>query len=179
MGSAVGGLPGAVVGHMAGDMIQQQIPTGRGFYHKNHPKSQDPAYKKKVQDAMSNLRSKRKTQYAKGSDEAKAHMAKLRAMRSGHKPKQEPEAKGAKKSRSKAALAAMMMPEPDMSKVTVRKKPKAKFEDIEPGEIVDGAGILGSMSKSRPGRLNYETHQGDKYYHQGHHLIAGNPYGSY
>lgn len=26
LGSAVGGLPGAVVGHMAGDMIQQQIP---------------------------------------------------------------------------------------------------------------------------------------------------------
>ena len=63
--------------------------------------------------------------------------------------------------------------------VTVRsKKPKAKFEDIDDSEIL-GEGIKGSKSKTRPGSLNYETHKGDKYYHQGNHLVAGNPYANY
>ena len=135
---------------MADKGLQNAI-HGSGFYHKKHSKYQDAAYKKKVHDTMASLRSKRTTQFAKGSDEAKAHMAKLRAMR-----------KSAQKN------------------VTVRsKKPKAKFEDIEEGEIVDGSGIRGSKSKTRPGRLDYETHKGDKYYHQGNHLVAGNPYANY
>lgn len=148
-GGPLGAAAGAATGYLADKGLQNAI-HGSGFYHKKHSKYQDAAYKKKVHDTMASLRSKRTTQFAKGSDEAKAHMAKLRAMRKS-----------------------------SQKNVTVRsKKPKAKFEDIDDSEIL-GEGMKGSKSKTRPGSLNYETHKGDKYYHQGNHLVAGNPYANY
>jgi hypothetical protein len=75
-----GAAAGAATGYLADKGLQNAI-HGSGFYHKKHSKYQDAEYKKKVHDTMASLRSKRSTQFAKGSDEAKAHMAKLRAMR--------------------------------------------------------------------------------------------------
>lgn len=182
VGSMLGGPVGGVAGSMAGNLIEQNIPHGSGFYHKKHPKYNDPSYRKKVNDRMAELRSARTTQFKKGSDEARAHMAKLRAMRKNHKVKEEP---GEKKKRSSAAAHAMFGTQPDLSNVTVRKKkiPKVgKVMDddfgVHPDDIM-GEGVRGSRSKTRPGRKNYETHQGDMYYHQGHHLVAGNPYANY
>ena len=39
----------------------------------------------------------------------------------------------------------------------------------------------GSMSKTHKGRLNYTTKKGNKYYHQGHHLVkkTHRPYGHF
>ena len=79
-GGPLGAAAGAATGYLADKGLQNAI-HGSGFYHKKHSKYQDAAYKKKVHDAMALLRSKRTTQFAKGSDEAKAYMAKLRAMR--------------------------------------------------------------------------------------------------
>jgi hypothetical protein len=173
MGGPLGAAGGAAVGYLADKGLQNAI-HGSGFYHKKHAKYQDAAYKKKVHDTMAALRSKRKTQFAKGSDEAKAHMAKLRAMRKTNKT---PESKGDKKARSKAALSALMAQPADSSKVTKRKKSNSDF-GVGPEDAIDfgGAGVKGSRSKTRPGRLDYETHKGDKYYHQAGHLVAGNPY---
>ena len=179
VGSMLAGPVGGVAGSMAGNLIEQNIPHGSGFYHKKHPKYSDPAYKKMVHDRMAELRSARTTQFKKGSDEAKAHMAKLRAMRKNHKVKEEP---GEKRKRSSAAIKAMFgAPEPDMSNVTVRKKaPKiGKVIDDASDDLLIGNGIKGSRSITRPGRLNYETHMGDAYYHQNGHLVAGNPYSKY
>ena len=176
VGTILAGPAGGVAGSMAGDLIQQQIPHGCGFYHKKHPKYNDPAYKKKVHDRMAELRSARKTQFKKGSDEAREHMAKLRAMRKNHKVKEEP---GEKRKRSSAATKAMFGAEPDMSNVTIRKKAPKIGKVIDDDDLLMGNGIRGSRSITRPGRLNYETHKGDAYYHQNGHLVAGNPYANY
>jgi len=39
----------------------------------------------------------------------------------------------------------------------------------------------GSKSKTHPGRLNFTTKKGDKYYHQDHHLVkkTHRPYGQF
>jgi hypothetical protein len=176
VGSMLGGPVGGIAGSMAGNLIEQNIPHGSGFYHKKHPKYNDPAYRKKVNDRMAELRSARTTQFTKGSQEAKDYMAKLRAMRKNHKVKEEP---GEKRKRSSAATKAMFGAEPDMSNVTIRKKAPKIGKVIDDDDFLMGNGIRGSRSITRPGRLNYETHKGDAYYHQNGHLVAGNPYANY